>query len=61
MVGKRARAIAAFSQTGQVECEGITYTATSDRPVKKGEQVIITSVSGIKLSVTPHTNPNTHQ
>ena len=61
MVGKRARAIASFTQTGQVECEGVTYTATSDRPVKKGEHVIITSVSGIKLSVTPQTNPNIHQ
>lgn len=60
MIGQRARVLENFTTTGQVEYEGAIYSATSDHPVKKGEYVVIKSVAGIKLSVSPKTTQPTH-
>jgi len=53
MVGKQAIAIKAFTEAGQVTCDGCTYTAISTSPIKARQKVRVKSVDGIKLLVEP--------
>ena len=55
MVGKTARVVAAFDETGQVECEGSVYMATTDVPLKAKQKVIVQRTQGIRLFVVPKT------
>ncbi|MEC8882992.1 MAG: nodulation protein NfeD [Pseudomonadota bacterium] len=55
MIGKEATVIASFSGSGQVECEGAIYFATTLSQLKAKQKVIVSGVRGIRLIVTPKT------
>ena len=53
MIGKEATVIASFSGSGQVECEGAVYFASTESQLKAKQKVVVSDVEGIRLVVTP--------
>ena len=53
-IGRTGKAIADFSEgSGKVEFKGTRWTATSDEPVRKGQNVEIVSKESLTLHVKP--------
>ena len=53
MIGREATVIASFSDSGQVECEGTVYFATTEHQLKAKQKVIVSDIKGIRLIVEP--------
>ncbi|TVP52011.1 MAG: nodulation protein NfeD, partial [Halomonadaceae bacterium] len=53
MVGSSAIATEDFTEEGHVRAWGEMWKATTDSPVQKGDRLRITSINGLKLTVTP--------
>ncbi|WP_303903385.1 NfeD family protein [Thiohalomonas denitrificans] len=53
MVGMEATALEDFDHEGHVRAHGERWWATTDAPVRKGQQVRVTSLDGLRLHVTP--------
>jgi len=53
MLGRTAVALADFDSKGPVRIEGERWSAVTRVPVRKGDHVIVDSIDGLVLSVTP--------
>ncbi len=59
MIGRTATALEDFDSKGTVRIEGERWSAVTTAPVRKGDRVIVNSLDGLVLSVTPqaHSKP----
>lgn len=51
LIGARGRVTSAINPTGTVNVRGETWTATSDRPLKPGDDVIVLERDGLQVIV----------
>jgi membrane-bound ClpP family serine protease len=51
VVGAQGRVVTPLNPVGTVQVLGETWTATSDRPLKKGEDVVVVERQGLQLYV----------
>ena len=51
LIGARGRVVSAINPTGTVNVRGETWTATSERPLKPGDDVIILERDGLQVIV----------
>jgi membrane-bound serine protease (ClpP class) len=51
LIGARGRVISAINPTGTVNVRGETWTATSERPLKPGDDVIVLERDGLQVIV----------
>lgn len=51
MLGRRARAVTAINDQGQIRYHGEVWTAVAQEPVGPGEDVIIERVEGMRVHV----------
>ena len=59
MIGKPGIALEDFTDSGQTECDGAIYSATTITPIQSRQKVIVTEVRGIKLVVKPDDQSHT--
>ncbi len=57
IVGGHGVAMESFTGEGKVWLEGETWSATSSRPVEKGQTVVVRNLDGLVLRVEPLTEP----
>ena len=53
MVGEEGEAVTDIDGKGKVHVVGELWDARSDRPVRKGERVVVKSLDGMTLVVEP--------
>jgi membrane-bound serine protease (ClpP class) len=53
LVGETGTVVDAIREEGKISVHGEIWTARSKKPVKKGEKVVVRSVHGLVLEVTP--------
>ncbi len=53
MIGRVAVALSDFDSSGYVHIEGERWAAVTPTPLKRGERVIVNSIDGLVLSVSP--------
>lgn len=51
LIGEEARVISALEPDGTVRLHGETWRASSEEPIKAGEQVIVIGLEGLRLTV----------
>lgn len=56
IIGGTATAVKGFTNEGKVWLEGEAWTARSDVPIEKDQQVVVTAMDGLTLSVKPATS-----
>ncbi len=57
MFGSLGEVLEDFEQTGLIHIQGETWNARSGTPLKRGEQVKVTAIEGLTLSVEPVSSP----
>ncbi|MGH8127525.1 MAG: NfeD family protein [Gammaproteobacteria bacterium] len=55
MIGRAATALSDFDSKGYVRIEGERWAAVTSMPIKEGERVMVNSIDGLVLSVSPVT------
>jgi membrane-bound serine protease (ClpP class) len=61
MIGRVATTLSDFDSRGYVHIEGERWVAVTPTPLKRGERVIVDSIDGLVLSVSPQAStPRTH-
>jgi membrane-bound serine protease (ClpP class) len=56
IVGQAGTALADFNRDGQVQVGGEIWQAHASQPLQQGDKVVVTSVSGLWLSVEKESN-----
>ncbi len=53
LVGSAGHALESFDKTGQIRVHGEIWNACSERPVREGQAVTVTSIDGLLLGIKP--------